>query len=82
MEFLARILLFILSGELLSERFRERAAEMKRPEGMDGFHILCRRRKKHEKGVFYMAMLIGCFILGILFFAGMFALTGFCDSVK
>ncbi len=55
---------------------------MKRPEGMDGFHILCRRRKKHEKGVFYMAMLIGCFILGILFFAGMFALTGFCDSVK
>ena len=29
-----------------------------------------------------MAMLIGCFILGILFFAGMFTLTGFCDSVK
>ena len=30
----------------------------------------------------YMAMLIGCFILGLLFFAGMFALTEFCDSLK
>ena len=27
-------------------------------------------------------MVIGCFILGLLFFAGMFALTQFCDSLK
>ena len=27
-------------------------------------------------------MVIGCFILGLLFFAGMFALTEFCDSLK